>query len=75
MPPWHLHSLGRNMNYEAVYCAGYSKALKDMEEIYVYISKNLQVPEATMWQYNRIAAAIESLGIFPERIKVMETIV
>lgn len=49
------------------------KALSDMEEIYNYISKQLQAPEVAMGQYNRIAEAIETLDTFPERVKLMET--
>lgn len=49
------------------------KALFDMEQIYSYIAEQLQAPEAAMGQYNRIADAIESLDIFPERVKLMET--
>ncbi len=44
-----------------------------MEEIYNYIAEQLQAPEAAMEQYNRIADAIETLDIFPERVKLMET--
>jgi len=49
------------------------KALSDMEEIYNYIAEQLQTPEAAMGQYNRIADAIETLDMFPERMKLMET--
>ena len=49
------------------------KALSDMEEIYNYIAEQLQAPETAMGQYNRIATAIETLDLFPERIKLMET--
>ena len=49
------------------------KALYDMEEIYNYIAEQLQAPETAMGQYNRIATAIETLDLFPERIKLMET--
>ena len=48
-------------------------ALSDMEEIYKYIAEQLRAPEAAMGQYNRIADAIETLDIFPERVKLMET--
>ncbi len=34
------------------------KALSDMEEIYDYIAKKLQAPDAAIGQYNRIANAI-----------------
>ncbi len=49
------------------------KALADMEEIYNYIAIQLQAPENAMGQYNRIAAAIESLNVFSERAKLMES--
>jgi toxin ParE1/3/4 len=49
------------------------KALSDMEEIYNYISEQLQAPKAAMGQYNRIADVIETLDTFPERVKLMET--
>jgi len=49
------------------------KALADMEEIYNYIATQLQAPENAMGQYNRIAEAIESLHVFPERVKLMES--
>lgn len=49
------------------------RALADMEEIYNYIANQLQAPEAAMGQYNRIAEVIETLDIFPERVKLMET--
>src|SRR5699024_3678936 len=49
------------------------KALSDMEEIYLYIAEKLLVPELAMRQYNRIADTIETLAIFPERIKLMES--
>lgn len=41
-----------------------------MEEIYNYIAEQLQAPEASMGQYNRIAGAIETLDTFPERVKL-----
>ena len=50
-----------------------NRALSDMEEIYNYIADQLQAPETAMEQYNRIADAIETLEVFPERIKLMET--
>jgi toxin ParE1/3/4 len=48
------------------------KALADMEEIYNYIADQLQAPEAAMRQYNRIADAIESLVMLPERVKLID---
>lgn len=50
------------------------KALADMEEIYDYIAIRLQAPENALGQYNRIADAIEKLDVFPERVRVMESI-
>lgn len=41
------------------------KALADKEAIYDYIASNLQLPDTAMKQYDRIAAAIESLNTFP----------
>ncbi len=49
------------------------KALSNMEDIYYYIAEQLQAPETAMGQYNRIAEAIETLGTFPERVKLMES--
>ena len=50
-----------------------NRALADMEAIYNYIAIQLQAPENAMGQYNRIAEAIESLHVFPERVKLMES--
>ena len=50
-----------------------SKALADMETIYDYISNELSNPDAAMAQYDRIADAIESLKIFPERCKIFDS--
>lgn len=49
-----------------------NKALSDLEEIYHYIAEQLQAPEAAMEQYNRIADAIETLDMYPHRVKLME---
>lgn len=49
------------------------RALADMEEIYNYIAIQLQAPENAMGQYNRIAETVESLHIFPKRVKLMES--
>jgi toxin ParE1/3/4 len=49
------------------------KALADMEAIYDYIASSLQSPDTAMGQYDRIAAAIESLGTFPERCKLFDS--
>ena len=51
-----------------------SLALRDMEEIYSYISENLGSPATAMKQYERIAEAIESLSVFPERFQIMEIV-
>lgn len=48
-------------------------ALSNMYDIYNYIANELLAPEAAMGQYNRIAEAIETLGVFPERVKLMES--
>ena len=49
-----------------------SKALADMEAIYDYIADELLNPDAAMGQYNRIADAIESLRMFPERYRLFD---
>lgn len=46
-------------------------ALKDMEDIYDYISNELQVPENAMVQYDRISSAILSLDEYPERFRLV----
>lgn len=45
----------------------------DMKGIYNYIAVQLSAPDAANDQYNRIAYAIEKLGVFSQRIKVMES--
>ena len=47
-------------------------ALSDMENIYNYIAEQLQAPDTAMEQYNTIADAVETLDMFPERIKLMD---
>ena len=42
-------------------------ALSDMEQIYSYIADRLLEPDTAMGQYNRIAEAIQSLNVLPER--------
>lgn len=49
-------------------------ALRDMEEIYRYISEKLTSPATAMKQYDRIAEAIESLNVLPERFQVMDIV-
>lgn len=46
-------------------------ALKDMDEIYDYISNELLSPETAMEQYNRIADAILTLDEMPERFTIL----
>ena len=46
-------------------------ALSDMEQIYSYIADRLLEPD--MGQYNRIAEAIQSLNILPERCALVES--
>lgn len=50
-----------------------NKALADMEAIYDYIADELLNPDAAMGQYNRIAEAIESLKMFPERFLLFDS--
>ena len=49
------------------------KADDDMDEIYKYISENLQEPVIAANQYNRIADAILTLEQMPDRIKLMNS--
>lgn len=49
------------------------EALKDMEEIYNYISDKLCAPQAALNQYNRIADAILTLDYFPERNAILQS--
>lgn len=46
------------------------RAMNDMELIYHYIADELLVPDTAMQQYNRIAAAIESLRELPHRCRL-----
>ena len=48
-------------------------ALSDMEQIYGYIADRLLEPDTAMGQYNRIAEAIQSLNILPERCALVES--
>lgn len=49
------------------------KALADMEAIYDYIASTFQAPDTAMRQYDRIAAEIQSLTVFPERCRLLDT--
>lgn len=44
-----------------------------MENIYDYISVSLQTPDTAMSQYDRIADAMMSLEMMPNRMKVMDS--
>ena len=44
-------------------------ALRDMEEIYSYISDKLFAPQAALRQYDRIADAAQTLSYMPERFQ------
>ena len=48
-------------------------ALRDMEQIYSYIADCLMEPDTAMGQHNRIAEAIQSLNILPERCALVES--
>ena len=48
-------------------------ALSDMEQIHSYIADRLLEPDTAMGQYNRIAEAIQSLNILPERCALVES--
>lgn len=47
-------------------------ALRDMEELYQYISRKLKSPTNAMRQYNRIADGILTLEMFPKRYRVVD---
>ena len=47
------------------------QAAKDMNDIYEYIASVIGMPQTAMEQFNRIADAIETLNLMPERIKIM----
>ena len=49
------------------------KAFEDMEGIYNYIAKTLHEPDIAINQYERIAEAVLSLELMPERIKLMNS--
>ena len=49
------------------------RAVADMDAIYAYIAGDLQAPDTAMVQCSRIAQAIESLNVFPERYKKFES--
>ncbi len=44
-----------------------------MAAIYDYIANTLQEPAVAMRQYNRIAAGIESLAIFPQKFQLFDS--
>ena len=48
-------------------------ALSDMEQIYSYIADRLLESDTAMGQYNRIAEAIQSLNVLPERCALVES--
>ena len=49
------------------------EALADMEQLYDHIANVLLSSMNAMGQYNRIADAILTLDIMPERFKIMES--
>ncbi len=49
-----------------------NRGLTDMNAIFDYIAVQLQVPETAYKQYERIATAIESLRLLPERNPLMD---
>ena len=48
-------------------------ALSDMEQIYSYIADRLLESDTAMRQYDRIAEAIQSMNILPERCALVES--
>ena len=49
------------------------EAIKDMEDIYNYISEELLSPQNALGQYNRIAEAILTLDEFPDRFGIFQS--
>jgi len=49
------------------------KAYEDMDNIYIYISETLLEPVIAANKYDKIADAILTLDIMPERIKIMDS--
>lgn len=49
------------------------EALTDMEQLYNYIAFSLLSPENAIGQYNRIADAILTLDMMPERFYIMDS--
>lgn len=56
-------------HYKMVYSVD---ALQDLEEIYLYISTQLLVPEIAVNQVNRIRKAIRALDSMPMRFALVE---
>jgi len=50
-----------------------AKAYEDMDRIYTYITDELLEPVIAANQYDRIADAILTLDIMPERIKIIDS--
>lgn len=48
-------------------------AVSDMASVYGYIANDLCAPDTAMQQYDRIAAAVESLATFPERCPLLQS--
>ena len=51
----------------------FEKIVKNYFVIYSYIADRLLEPDTAMGQYNRIAEAIQSLNILPERCALVES--
>ena len=49
-------------------------ALSDLEAIYTYISRELLAPRTAREQFLRIQGEIFSLDVFPNRIKLMDSL-
>lgn len=47
------------------------RAENDLTAIYDYINQKLQSPQAAMKLFNRLAEAIQSLEVFPERFAIV----
>ena len=57
------------MKYEVMYAA---RAKRDLRDIYIYISENIQEPETAKKQIRRIMHAIRTLDEMPKRHRLYD---
>ena len=69
----HSQSIGKVAKLKIYDIEITSKAYEDMDSIYTYIANVLREPIVAANQYDRIADAILTLDIMPDRIKIMSS--